>query len=76
MPTRVEVKPPIVRGTFTSVEVPEIAASRTARFDPIAKEMEALVNELAFVAIPLIHVTPAPEEFEDVADYLARCRNG
>ena len=72
MPSKVEAKPPIVRGTFTTLEVPPIAAAKTAHFNPIAKAHEALINELAFVAIPRIHVTPEAEEFEDVADYLLR----
>jgi hypothetical protein len=31
-----------------------------------------LVNQLSFVAVPKIHVSPFPEEFEDVADYILR----
>lgn len=66
---------PIIRGEFTMIE--NRLGLRPVSFakpeaNPIAKAHQDLVEQLSFVACPKIHVSPHPEEFEDVADYILR----
>ena len=61
-----------IRGTFTQIEVPVVAADKTAGVNAIAKAHAELVRELSAVVPPRIHVNPLPEEFEDTADYILR----
>ena len=62
----------IIRGTFTQIEVPVVAADKTAGVNAIAKAHAELVRELSAVVPPRIHVNPLPEEFEDTTDYILR----
>jgi hypothetical protein len=59
-----------IEGEFTQVS-PSKLASPTSQ-NPIARAHFALIKELARMHVPSLSVSPTPEEFDDVADYLRR----
>jgi hypothetical protein len=63
---------PIIRGEYHLIENRLHFEPKAERTDPIAKAHHALVRELSRIEIPRIAVSPEPEHFEAVADYIRR----
>jgi hypothetical protein len=62
-----------LRGDFTVITEPVPAFDKK---NPIAAAYAAMLDQLRVLAVPHLHVSPDPEEFEDVADFglrVAQC---
>lgn len=66
----------IIPGDFDSIgsrlTITDAIARALAPKHPIARSHAAMVHELSLLRVPSIAVSPSPEHFEDVADYVLR----